>query len=112
MRALLLGALLVAAPGAWAACPAQEPSLVAVGGNLRVCTPEAADEVEVERDGQTITVSGPFLAGETVPLVGVEACANVVLRARARNAAGAGGWGANVAATFPPCTAPVLVGVP
>lgn len=103
--------LFFAAPAAWAACPgAQEPAIVATGGALRVCSPESAASIEVERDGTIIPVPGPFAAGVTVPLAGVAACADVTLRARAVNAAGAGVWSGNIAATFPPCGVPVLLG--
>lgn len=113
MRALVLATLLVAAPAAWADCPAEQvPAIIATGGMIDVCVPEDMTSVDVEVDGNVQKIPGPFAAGVQVPLVGVTACSDVTMRIRGVNAAGAGRWSDNVAVTFPPCGVPVLVGVP
>lgn len=94
---------------AQSACPPQEPLIVAQGTAIRVCFEEPAASMDLEVGGTVVSISGPFAAGTHPEQITIETCSDTTLRARAVNAAGVGEWGGDVAGTFRPCAAPVLL---
>ncbi len=103
--ALLLPGLALAQP----TCPEQAPSIVGVGSSVQICLDEAVDGIDAEVDGTVVRIPGPFAMGVHPERITIEACAVSTLRGRSYNEAGEGEWGPTVAATFRPCSAPVLL---
>lgn len=107
---MVLAGALVASSASAAPCPTQPATLVALGGQLSICSNETVATVQLEKDGVVqppITLA--LTPGVVTPLPPQTACALTSLRARVTNAAGSSPWGAVAPTTFQPCFAPALL---
>ena len=106
---MLLAAISLAGV-AEAACPAtQQPTIIAAGGRLSICSSEATTAVRLRVNG-VVKPDLPIalVPGTVVDLAGYTQCAKGTLEVAGVNAAGVSPYGAPVDATFPGCVAPII----
>ena len=107
---MLLAAISLAGV-AEAACPAtQQPTIIAAGGKLSICSSEATTAVRLRVNG-VVKPDLPIalVPGVVVDLAGYAQCDTGTLEVAGVNAAGVSPWSVPVSATFPNCSSPLLL---